>query len=69
MFAAVDLWPHVFVYKNNRGGGFLRLDIDLAGFDTLILEFGAEKFGGGFAQWEFVWFCQEAIKASEDWIF
>ena len=66
---AVDGWPHLFIYKSQRGGGYQRLDIDLPKFDRLIEQFGADKFGGGFNNWESVWFCQEAINASADWDF
>ena len=67
--AAVNLWPHLLNFKPNRGGGYVRLSINLEKFDMLLERFGADKFGGGFSCWESVWCCRTALKSDEDWSF
>ena len=69
MSEAVDLWPHLFHFRPNRGGGYVRLSIDLEKFESLLNQFGADKFGGGFSNWESVWCCRAALKSDEDWSF
>ena len=69
MNAAVVQWPHLLHYNNQRGGGYMRLDINLIQFDNLMGELGVEHFGGGFDKWESLWFCQDAVQTSAGWSF
>ena len=52
----------MFCLKTGRGGGFERLNIDLAKMESVMEEEGGvEIFGGGFAIWCSVWACKEEL--------
>ena len=52
----VSLWPYLLAHSTaGYGAGFRRLDIDLARFEGILPELGADKFSGGLENWKSVW--------------
>lgn len=63
---AVSKWPHLFILREGRGGGFERLDVNLAKMEEGIDEAGgSEVFGGGFFSWLSTWECKEILRDRE----
>ena len=64
---AVSMWPHLFFLREGRGGGFERLDVNLAQMEKGIDDAGGVKvFGGGFASWLSTWECKDFLRDREN---
>ena len=49
---AIDVWPHLFVIDRSD---IKRLQVDVDRYESLVVKYGAEKFGGLWESWPTVW--------------